>query len=85
MLALFVKWPKLFQTQFIGLADRLICLDGEDVYLRNIFKLYERLYIQMLSEKHKASKSQLGLNSFICRWPYLDQVHVETPSRHICS
>lgn len=45
MLALFVKWPKLFQTQLISLIDRLVCLDGEDSYLRNMFRLYERLYV----------------------------------------
>lgn len=38
------------------MIDLMITLEAEDAYLRNLFKLYERIYAQVLIEKHRASK-----------------------------
>jgi len=36
----------------INLIERLLCLEAEDIYLKNIFRLFERIYKEILVEKH---------------------------------
>ena len=40
--------------------DRIVCLEAEDVYLRNFFRLIDKFYAQVLSQKHKESKSAVN-------------------------
>jgi hypothetical protein len=34
----------LFQSAFEALTDRVLTLDAEEVYLNNIFRLFDRLF-----------------------------------------
>lgn len=44
LLNIFSKWPSLFQSAFEALTDRVLALEAEEVYLNNIFRLFDRLF-----------------------------------------
>ncbi len=53
--ALFVKTPKIFSSCLINLIDRCLTFEAEDAYLRNFFRLLDRLYFEFLGNKIKAN------------------------------
>jgi hypothetical protein len=69
---IFAKQPRLFQAQFLNLIDRIVCLEAEDVYLRNFFRLIDKFYAQVLSQKHKESKSVANCYCEF-RWNFVDE------------